>query len=168
MNKEKEFKLLFPKYIFIIAAVVILIALSAIVLNILKLFHLEGLSPYQPVIDTISIALAVLIIVTVLYSVLFSRFSFKEDKLVFHLSIFYIGVPYQNMLLLRHDIKSNLLLLYYNLPTEEKEENIKYLVINIHKEYTDKFIQKIRENNRRVIYEIFDKEKEENDNGRKE
>jgi hypothetical protein len=164
MKKDDFYKMLYPKHIYFLASAVILIALSAIVLNILKLFVAAGLSPYNPFIDTISIVLGSAIILIVLYSVIFTGFSFRADKLVFRLSIFTVNIPYENMLLLRRDKKSDMMLLYYNLPVKDKEENIKYLIVNLKKDDIDNFIDRVKGGNRRVIYELFDKEKEEKDN----
>lgn len=158
--KNVNFKLVFSKYIYVLAATALLIALSTIILNLLKLIGIDNLPPYQPVIDTISMILGLVIIGTVIYSVFFSRFSFKQDKMTFYLAIFQVSILYENMLLLRHDLKTNMMLLYYNKPSENEQEDIKYLIINIKKEEIEDFVEQIKSVNRRVIYEIFDKEKD--------
>ena len=157
----KSFKLIFSRYIYIFAIITMLIAIYTLLYNFLKIFNIASLPPFQPLIDILSIVIALIIIFIVLYSLLYTRFIFREDKLVFHLSIFFITVPFEYFLLLRRDVKTGLMLLYYNAPIKDKEENIKYLVVNIKESNRDIFAETVKAANRRTIYELFDKEKEE-------
>lgn len=160
MKKTNIFKVSYPKFIYIIASLTIFIALLAILFNLFKLLQIFNLPAFNPAIDIVSMVLAFSIIGIVLYSIFYSRFNFKEQFLSFSISFFYINIPYENILLLRHDMKTNLLLLYYNNPTKDEEENIKYLIVSINNDSKDKFIKLIKQKNKRTIYEIFDKNTE--------
>jgi hypothetical protein len=166
MKKKNFYNLSFTKGIFAVAIIAALIALTALVFNLLKLFGLSTLPPFEPLVDIISLFLSVLIIGAVIFSMTCSGFTIGEDKLSFRLSIFSLVVPYDNVLLLRKDVKTKLLLLYYNDIKPDKPENIRYIVVGISDDKKEEFILKIREKNRRAIYELFDKDKEtkENDN----
>lgn len=158
---KNKYRLLFPKYIYIIGLITASISFAAIIFNIIKLFGIEGLPPFDPIVDVISLLLASIIVAVVLYSLYYSRFRFTKDIMVFHLSLFQVRIPYQNMLLLRHDPASNLMLLYYNHPIKEKPENIKYVIVNISLDVQEEFIAEIKKSSPHTIYEIFDKHKEE-------
>ncbi|MGI6701431.1 MAG: hypothetical protein ACOX3U_03080 [Christensenellales bacterium] len=158
--KAKYFRYVFPVYIYVIGSVTMLFSLGAIVFNILKLFEIKGLAPFNPLIDSLSLLLAAIIIALSIISLIKSGFYFKNASCVFKLSVFSIKILNDNLLLLRHDVKSNLMLLYYNQPTAEKEENIKYIIVKIKPQLIDSFIDAVKTSNRRAIYELFDKDKE--------
>jgi len=161
MKNQNFYKLSFTKGIYAIAVIAALIALTALVFNLLKLFNLSVLPPFNPLIDIASLLLSVIIIAAVIYSIACSGFRFREDRLYFRLSLFYLAIPYEHTLLIRQDIKSKLLLLYYNDIKPEKPENIRYVVVSIAEPDKEEFVAKLREKNRRVIYELFDKDKAE-------
>ena len=163
MKKDNFYKLSFTKGIYVVAVIAALIALTALIFNLLKLFGLSALPPFEPLVYIILFFLSILILAAVIFSMTYSGFIIGEEKLSFRLSVFSLFMTYENILLLRQDVKTKLLLLYYNDIKPNKPENIRYVVVGINDDKKEEFILKIREKNHRVIYELFDKDKEMKD-----
>lgn len=161
MDMKKFYRLRFKRNLIIFAAFICLISAISLTINVIRMVNSFGSSTYNLSVDITSMILSIAIIGIVVYSFLKSGFYFKDDRLIFVLSLFSVNIPYDNTLLLRHDKKNRLLVLYYNNPTKDKPENIKFAIVSIDDDKTDEFIDTIKDRNSRLIYEIFDKSQED-------
>lgn len=157
---KKFYRLKFKKNIIIFAVFICLLSITSLIINIIRIVQSANGSPINLGVDVSSMILSVIIIGIVLYSFIRSGFYFRDKELTFVLSIFSVHIPYENTLLLRHDIKNKLLVLYYNFPVKNNPENIKYAIVSIDKSKDEEFITTLKKCNSSLIYEIFDKDKD--------
>ncbi|MDR1940506.1 MAG: PH domain-containing protein [Clostridiales bacterium] len=94
-----------------------------------------------------------------IFSVFYSYYVFKDDRLTFYFGPFAFKIAYADMRLLRQSKDSGELFLIYL--KNENPDDARCVRVLIDRQKNDGFVQAVRNKNGSVVFEIFDKKTED-------
>lgn len=112
------------------------------------------------------VALFLLLAMTILIMTL-PAYVFKDKYLLFTFVTFSKKIDYTDILLIRHDVKTNLVLVYFKLTDKSGEEKINSLSVCIKPSYIAEFVATAKNKNDKIVYDVFDKDNNQTDSNDK-
>ncbi len=70
-------------------------------------------------------------------------------------------IEYSDLLNIRHDNKTKQTIIYYYTYNKQGEQLVTMLYVNINEKYLDNFVNDLKDKNNMIIYDIFNKEENE-------
>lgn len=142
---------------YIIFSLLIIILLAGIIVNILVLSGAVNIESANIIGDIVSTCLMVLLLGLVCFVTFYPHYTVSDKFFTFHMGIVWRNIDYDDLLLLREDVHSGQILLYYKCYAKDGEEKINYLDIKINHRLNPQFIDSLRSHNNKLVYEPFDK-----------
>lgn len=167
MNRYFRYKFNKWNYITLILMCVAIIPLT--VVNLLRLFNVGNFASLYKGLEIISVTVSLLILVFVAVIIIISRYTINDDYFIMQI-LMRVKIPLKDIVLLRKDVKSNLLVMYYYDKKLPPTSPVNFMVINIKDDDKLPFVEAMREKNPHIVFELFDKNKDDNndDNDSKE
>ncbi len=155
MKKKQYFACKLPIANYVIMAVMCVVLIVMIVLSVLRLAEVGNLVSYNVAMDIVCIVVAVAATLTVVLTTVLTRYEIDDQCLVYRRLRTY-RFDKNRLLLLRKEMNSGMLLLYY---TDDKaKDGVAVMVLMPKNE--QQLVLALRELNPRLQYDMFDGEKE--------
>ncbi|NCA68017.1 MAG: hypothetical protein EOM87_08140 [Clostridia bacterium] len=155
MNCSFKYKFNKWNYITLILMCVAVIPLS--IVNVLRLFEVGNLISINKGLEIISVTVSMLIVAFVVVVVIISRYTITDEFVTVQV-VMRAKIAVKDILLMRKDIKSNLLVMYYMDKKLPPADPVNFMVICINDKDKMPFVECLRTKNPRVIFELFDKD----------
>lgn len=153
--------------IYIVFAVITIIALSCITVNCLRLTQTGDLTSLNRPLDIFAICIMAVVEAAMILITFASGYTLKEKCFCYFLGVFYSSVPYEDICLVRYDKKKDIFLVYYKVDKNGivKDEasgiQAKFVRVNVSTKYFDEIAEKIKKRNPHCVVQITDQEEEE-------
>ena len=113
--------------------------------------------------EIISVSVSLLILTFVVTILIIARYTVAEDSLTVQI-VTRVKIPLKDIVLLRKDVKSGLLVMYYYDKKLPPTNPVNYMVINVRDKDKMPAVDALRSKNPRIVFELFDKNNNGDDN----
>ncbi len=161
MNHSFRYKFNYWNYVTLALLCVGVIPLS--VINLLKLFGVGRFVSYHRGLEITSVSVSMLILAFVVTILIIARYTITQDALTVQI-VSRVKIPIKDIVLLRKDVKSGLLVMYYYDKKLPPTNPVNYMVINVKDKDKLTFVDRLRERNPQVVFELFDKSNDNDGN----
>lgn len=155
MNNSFRYKFNIWNYVTVAFLSIGVIPLS--VINLLRLFEVGKFTSYHMGLEIISISVSLLILAFVVTILIIARYTVTDDTLIVQI-VTRIKIPLKDIVLIRKDVKSGLLVMYYYDKKMPASNPVNYMVINIKDKAKIVFAESMRKRNPQIVFELFDKD----------
>lgn len=157
MNKKKYFACKLPIANYVIMAAMCAVMIVILVLSVLRLAEVGNMVSYNMGLDIACIVVAAAATLTVVLTTVLTRYELDQENFVYRRLRTY-RLHKSKLLLLRKELNSGMLLLYYM--DDKAQDGVAVMVLMPKNE--QQLVTALRELNPRLQYELFDGDKEKN------
>ncbi len=112
----------------------------------------------------ISLALLIALLAFIPIFIFGSSYTLGKDKFTLSMCFIKKTIAYSDLLNIRHDANINQTIMYYYTYNKSGEQLVSMLYLNIDKKNLDSFVQDLKDKNNMIIYDIFNKEEDNEKN----
>ena len=152
-SKRRVFMCKLPVVNYVILGVLCVLSMLFVVWGILRLAEVGRFYSFNPVVDVIVVVADLLVTAFIVLLTVLTRFVVRPDCFVVQ-RIVPTRIPIERLLLLRHEVSENVLVLYY--ADEAAPEGVRFVVLRVFDRDMPLIVQAIQEANPQVSYEMFD------------
>lgn len=153
---KATFRYKFSKWNYITLIVMFAAIIPFAIINMLKLFEVGRYTSIYKGLDITSIIISLLLLIFVAVMLVISRYTITKDTFVMQ-TIVRLKIAMVDVLMLRKDVKSGILVMYFIDKRRPADDAVNFMVISIKDSEKMNFVDCIRSFNPKVIFELFDK-----------
>ncbi len=112
----------------------------------------------------ISLALLIALLAFIPIFIFGSSYTLGKDKFTLSMCFIKKTIAYSDLLNIRHDANINQTIMYYYTYNKSGEQLVSMLYLNIDNKNLDSFVQDLKDKNNMIIYDIFNKEEDNEKN----
>jgi len=112
----------------------------------------------------ISLALLIALLAFIPIFIFGSSYTLGKDKFTLSMCFIKKTIAYSDLLNIRHDANINQTIMYYYTYNKSGEQLVSMLYLNIYNKNLDSFVQDLKDKNNMIIYDIFNKEEDNEKN----
>ena len=157
---NNKYKIKFNYKINITLALVAVICIVGIICNSIFLSNaIKDEMPFTAYI--VSMILLVLLLIFIPVFLFASYYNIQKEKFIICMCFYKKKIEYSDLLNIRHDKKTKQTIIYYYTYNKQGEQLVTMLYVNINEKYLDNFVNDLKDKNNMIIYDIFNKEENE-------
>lgn len=164
---NNRFRFIPNKKTIIAAVVAILFMLAWLIYTAIMLSDALANDNNDITIYVVSLIVLFLLLSLIIAIMTLPAYVFKESYFVFTFVAFNKKINYEDILLIKHDTKTNMLLMYFKLTDKDEEEKFNYINVCIKLDCILLFIATAKKKNDKIVYETFDKDNDNTDSNDK-
>lgn len=143
----------------VLLAVVGVLALGAVIVNLLFLIGVGNMVTNVPIAAGISMGFSVLIIAFDLTIFLNSYYKFSETELISNVSFFQDKITYEDITGIKENSQNNALYIIFKFSNKKVADGTSSLRLLVKKEDNQKIVEFLNSKNSSILYETFTSEK---------
>jgi len=159
-KKRSVFLCKLPLANYIILGLMCAAIIPFVVLGILRVAEVGDFYSVNPAFDIAALAAEALLTAFILALTLLTRYLVTDKYFVFQ-RIIPTKIPVENLLLLRHELSENLLVLYF--ADDKAPDGVRPLILRVFPKRMPQIVEAIQKVNPHVSYETFDMTRKEID-----
>ena len=143
---------------YIILGIMCAVMIPFAVLGILRLAEVGSMFSYNPTFDIVAVVVEVVITVGIVLLTFLTRYVVTDKYFIFQ-RIIPTKIPINNLLLIRHELSEDIMVLY--ISDSAAPAGVRILVLRVFAKQKRDIVQAIQAANPTVAYEMFDNSRKE-------